>query len=174
MEKEVETAAAAVGTLDEKAMDEVRTRLDTLTKPPGSLGRLEELVVQLAGITGDVRPRVSPATVVVMAGDHGAAADGVSAFPSEVTPQMVLNFLRGGAAINVFGRLAGAKVRVIDMGVASDLNAPGLEVRKVRRGTDSFARGPAMSREEASYWHAKARRGRGLRALRVLLEDGAQ
>ncbi len=150
MEKEVETAAAAVGTLDEKAMDEVRTRLDTLTKPPGSLGRLEELVVQLAGITGDVRPRVSPATVVVMAGDHGAAADGVSAFPSEVTPQMVLNFLRGGAAINVFGRLAGAKVRVIDMGVASDLNAPGLEVRKVRRGTDSFARGPAMSREEAA------------------------
>src|SRR3989304_2266187 len=113
--------AIKVSGLDETAMEAARARQNTLTKPPGSLGRLEELSIQLAGITGQPRPRVERKAVIVMAGDHGVTAEGVSAYPSEVTPQMVLNFLRGGAAINVLARQAGARVVVVDIGVAADL-----------------------------------------------------
>jgi nicotinate-nucleotide--dimethylbenzimidazole phosphoribosyltransferase len=84
-----------------------RMRQDTLTKPPGSLGRLEELSIQLAAITGQLRPPVARKAVIVMAGDHGVTVEGVSAYPVEVTPQMVSNFLHGGAAINVLARQAG-------------------------------------------------------------------
>src|SRR5262245_3295190 len=102
----------------------VRTqeRLDRLTKPLGSLGRLEELAKQVAGVTRDPRPRVAWKTVFTLAADHGVTREGVSAYPSEVTPQMVLNFLRGGAGINVLARHAGAEVVVADFGVASDLS----------------------------------------------------
>lgn len=134
---------------DAAAAARARERLDSLTKPPGSLGRLEDLAVRLAAMTGEVAPEVYPATVVVMAADHGVTAEGVSAYPAEVTPQMVLNFLNGGAAINVLARAAGAKVRVVDMGVAVDLHHPHLEVRKVRRGTANMTRGPAMGWGEA-------------------------
>lgn len=128
-----------------------RTRQNQLTKPQGSLGRLEALSLQLAGITGQALPRVEHKAVVVLVGDHGIAAEGVSAYPSEVTAQMVLNFLRGGAAINVLARQAGARVVVVDVGVAADLpEHPHLLQRKIARSTANFAHGPAMTRQQAA------------------------
>ena len=112
------TVHAAIEPLDEAAMAAARAHLDRLTKPPGSLGRLERLVVQLAGITGSPTPRVDRPAVVVFAGDHGVTARGVSAYPSDVTAQMVANFVRGGAAINVLADAAGAELVVVDVGVA--------------------------------------------------------
>jgi nicotinate-nucleotide--dimethylbenzimidazole phosphoribosyltransferase len=127
-----------------------RARQDTLTKPPESLGRLEELSIQLAAITGQTRPSVARKAVIVMAGDHGVTAEGVSAYPAEVTPQMVLNFLRGGAAINVLARQAGARVVVVDIGVAADFDpSTPIRHRKIARGTQNMARGPAMTRAQA-------------------------
>ncbi|MCX6021434.1 MAG: nicotinate-nucleotide--dimethylbenzimidazole phosphoribosyltransferase [Chloroflexi bacterium] len=146
----IAATVAAIGPLDAVAMQAARERQDQLTKPPGSLGRLEELSIRLAGITGQERPQASRKTVIVMAGDHGVAAEGVSAFPAEVTPQMVFNFLRGGAAINVLARQAGARVVVVDMGVNADMpDHPDLVRRPVARGTANLAVGPAMSREQA-------------------------
>jgi nicotinate-nucleotide--dimethylbenzimidazole phosphoribosyltransferase len=121
-----------------------------LTKPRGSLGRLEELSIRLAGMRADPFPSVERKAVIVMAADHGVATEGVSAYPAEVTAQMVLNFLRGGAAINSLARQAGARVSVVDIGVASGFEAvPGLIRRKVMCGTRSLAKGPAMTRQEA-------------------------
>lgn len=139
-----------IGPLDQAAMAEARARQDELTKPRGALGRLEDLSVQLAGISGQPRPRVARKAVVVMAADHGVAAAGVSAYPPEVTRQMVLNFLRGGAAINVLARQAGARVVVVDMGVREPLPSHA-ELRAVRigSGTRNMLDEPAMSREQA-------------------------
>src|SRR3984893_9264869 len=141
---------ARVAPLDEGAMSLARDRLDSLTKPPGSLGRLERLAVQIAGITGNPRPHLKNPVVVVMAADHGVVAEGVSAYPATVTAQMVHNFGRGGAAINVLARRAGARVIVVDVGVAADLPAdlPILH-RKVAPGTANLARGAAMTRSHA-------------------------
>ena len=136
--------------LDAEAMRRAQERQDSLTKPPGSLGRLEELSIQIAGITGQALPRIEDKVIVTMVGDHGVTAEGVSAYPSEVTPQMVHNFLRGGAAINVLARHVGARVVVVDVGVAQELTPhPELVSRKVAPGTGNMAHGPAMSREEA-------------------------
>ena len=136
--------------LDLNAQAAALARQAMLTKPAGSLGRLEALSVQLAAATGQARPSVARKAVIVMAGDHGVTAEGVSAYPAEVTPQMVLNFVHGGAAINVLARQAGARVVVVDIGVAGDVPAmPGLELRKVARGTQNMARGPAMTRAQA-------------------------
>lgn len=141
---------AAIGPLSQAAMDKAQARQNMLTKPQGSLGRLESISIQMAGITDCELPRIRHKAVIVMAGDHGVVAEGVSAFPSEVTPQMVLNFVRGGAAINVLARHVGARVAVVDVGVAADLPAqPGLVVRKVAYGTANMRRGPAMTREQA-------------------------
>lgn len=127
-----------------------RVRQLALTKPAGSLGQLEDLSIQLAAITGQLRPSLTNKAVIVMAGDHGVASEGVSAFPSEVTPQMVLNFVHGGAAINVLARQAQARVVVVDMGVASDLTpVPGLQIHKIARGTQNMAVLPAMTRTQA-------------------------
>ena len=127
------------------------SRQDLLTKPRGSLGRLEELSIRIAGMTGKPLPRLHDKAVLVMAGDHGVVAEGVSAYPQDVTPEMVLNFLHGGAAINVFARQAGARVIVVDMGIAADLPAdPSLIVRKVAHGTANLAKGPAMTRAQAT------------------------
>lgn len=123
--------------------------IQTLTKPVGSLGRLEELAVQLGEITGNPFPIVTPPGILVFAGDHGVAVEGVSAFPKEVTAQMVLNFLGGGAGINVFGRQIGAIQRVIDIGVASDIEETGVVQKKVRYGTGNFSVEDAMTRNEA-------------------------
>ena len=122
-----------------------------LTKPAGSLGRLEDLAVRLAGITGRIDPPLQAAVVFTLAADHGVAAEGVSAYPREVTAQMVLNFLRGGAAINVLAREVGARVVVADIGVDADLPPhPDLRAVKVRRGTASITGGAAMSVDEAN------------------------
>ncbi len=141
----------AIPSLDASSMALARQRQNDLTKPAGSLGRLEELSIQLAGIMGDPRPSVERKAVIVMAGDHGVARQGVSAYPPEVTPQMVLNFLAGGAAINVLARQAGARVTIVDVGVAADLGVrPGLVSRKVAYGTADLTTGPAMTAEQAA------------------------
>ncbi|MEE9465637.1 MAG: nicotinate-nucleotide--dimethylbenzimidazole phosphoribosyltransferase, partial [Candidatus Neomarinimicrobiota bacterium] len=120
------------------------------TKPPGSLGRLEELSVQLAGIQGKLPPRIKEKAVIVMAGDHGVVAEKIGNWPQEVTAQMVANFLRGGAGINVIARQVGARVIVVDMGVATDLGQDAnLISRKVDYGTQNMAVGPAMTGHQA-------------------------
>jgi len=132
-------------------MEAARERQSRLTKPAGSLGRLEELSIRIAGMTGMLDPPLDRAVVFTLAADHGVAEEGVSAYPADVTAQMVANFLRGGAAINVLARAVSAKVVVADLGVKSDL-APtdGLVAVKIRRGTASIMRGPAMTVSEAS------------------------
>ncbi len=146
----LERTIAAVAPRDSKAAEAARSRQNQLTKPGGSLGRLEELSIAIAGMTGDPRPRLGEGAVFVMAGDHGVCEEGVSAFPQAVTPQMVQNFLHGGAAINVLARKAGARVVVVDVGIASVLApAPNLHLRKVAAGTRNMAKGPAMTRDQA-------------------------
>ena len=136
--------------LDETAMAAARARQDQLTKPLGSLGRLEELSIQLAGIFGEATPSIRRKTVILAAGDHGVVAEGVSAYPQDVTPAMVMNFLGGGAAINVLANHAGAEIIVLDAGVAADLpEHPSLLSVKIGRGTNNIAGGPAMTREQA-------------------------
>lgn len=135
---------------DSQSAGLARQRQNTLTKPAGSLGRLEALSIQLAGICGVPRPSFSRKAVIVMAGDHGVTAEGVSAYPAEVTKQMVLNFLRGGAAINVLAQQAGARVIVVDIGVAADFEGiADLVHYKIARGTKNMRRGPAMTRQQA-------------------------
>ncbi|WP_426449193.1 nicotinate-nucleotide--dimethylbenzimidazole phosphoribosyltransferase [Paenibacillus sp. S-38] len=146
---ELENVLAAIRPLDEGAMAGAAQRLDELTKPPGSLGRLEAVAQQLAGIRGEALPELGRKAVVVMAADHGVCEEGVSAFPAEVTPQMVLNFLGGGAAVNVLARQTGAEVVCVDIGVNAELSHPLLRSHKVRWGTANMAQGPAMTREEA-------------------------
>jgi nicotinate-nucleotide--dimethylbenzimidazole phosphoribosyltransferase len=146
----LENCCQTIGVLDTRAMAAATARWDTLTKPPGSLGRLEVLACRVAGITGHPRPRLAERLVFVLAGDHGVTAEGVSAYPADVTAQMVYNFARGGAAINVLARHVGARVIVVDMGVDAELPLlPGLVVKKVRRGTRNFAQQPAMTLDDA-------------------------
>jgi nicotinate-nucleotide--dimethylbenzimidazole phosphoribosyltransferase len=146
----LDAALQAIRPPDAGAAAAARRHQDDLTKPPGSLGRLEELAVQLAGIRGRDREALGGCAVLVCAADHGVVRRGVSAYPPEVTPQMVANFLRGGAAINVIARATGARVVVLDAGVAADLPAhPQLLARRVRPGTADIVEGPAMSRDQA-------------------------
>jgi nicotinate-nucleotide--dimethylbenzimidazole phosphoribosyltransferase len=136
--------------LHEEAMAEASARQNSLTKPQGSLGQLEALSIQVAGIRRNPRPRIDRKVIFTLAGDHGITKEGVSAYPSEVTPQMVYNFLGGGAAINVLARHVGARVVVADLGTASLLRRHSdLKEKKVAMGTGNMARGPAMSREQA-------------------------
>ena len=131
-------------------LDQARERLDSLTKPRGSLGRLEELATLYVGIRGELLPTLEKKWVVVFAADHGVVAEGVSAYPQEVTYQMVLNFLRGGAGINALARHAGARVAVVDIGVNHDFgHIPELIDRKVAYGSRNMAQEPALTREEA-------------------------
>lgn len=140
----------AIPPRDAAAEAAARRRWDTLTKPPGSLGRLETLATQIAGMTGRPQPAIARKVIVTAAGDHGVVAEGVAAYPQAVTAQMVANFLRGGAAINVLARQVGAEVLVVDAGVASALPVKdGLIQGKVRAGTGNMAREPAMTRQEA-------------------------
>lgn len=147
--RNLEQVIREIRDLDERAMKLARERQDQLTKPQGSLGMLEEISIKLAGITGNPRPMIGDRVVIVMAGDHGVVEEGVSAFPQEVTPQMVYNFIRGGAGINVLARHVGARVTVVDIGVAAQIDDPHVKACKVKAGTDNMTRGPAMSREEA-------------------------
>jgi nicotinate-nucleotide--dimethylbenzimidazole phosphoribosyltransferase len=142
---------AAIAPLDAAAAAAARERQGRLTKPPGSLGVLEAVSVQLAGLTGQCPPPLpEPAAVAIFAADHGVHAQGVTPWPQEVTAQMVGNFLGGGAVINALAAQAGAEVVVVDVGVAADLDpAPGLLARKVRRGTRDMTAAPALTRDEA-------------------------
>lgn len=150
MTTHLENIIRSIQPLDEPAMQAARSRQNELTKPPGSLGRLEALSIQIAGITGRPRPTLRRPAIITLAADHGIARQGVSAFPVEVTAQMVLNFLRGGAGINVLARHVGAEVIVADLGVAVDLPASDdLIVNKIGYGTRDFSVEPAMTREQA-------------------------
>ncbi len=140
----------AIPPLDEAAAEAARARQAQLTKPAGSLGRLEDLAIQLAAITGKATPSIEHKSILVFAADHGVTAEGVSAYPAEVTAQMVLNFVRGGAAISVLSRFTSSRLKVVDIGVAADLPAAeGLLARKIAYGTGNIAREPAMTREQA-------------------------
>jgi len=136
--------------VDQALLAEAQALLDNKTKPLGSLGRLEEFARRFAAISGSMAPDSAKKVIYTFAGDHGVVEEGVSAFPKEVTPQMVLNFLRGGAGVNVLARHSGVAVRVVDIGVDHTFDpTPELISRKVARGTRNFVKGPAMSREEA-------------------------
>ncbi len=148
MQKLKETIFSIEG-LNTKAQDEMEQHLNSLTKPLGSLGLLESLAIKIAGMTGNTRPEIDPAMVMLMAADHGVTAEGVSAFPSEVTQQMIGNFISGGAAINVLSRASNASVQIIDIGVNGDMQLPGVINKKIRYGTNNMAQGPAMERDEA-------------------------
>jgi len=130
--------------------EKAQKRLDNLTKPQGSLGRLEEFAAKIVAITEKMEPILHKKAIFTFAGDHGVAEEGVSAFPKEVTPQMVLNFLRGGAGINVLARHSNVEVVVIDIGVDYDFgNTDGLVHKKIIRGTKNIRKGPAMTQDEA-------------------------
>jgi nicotinate-nucleotide--dimethylbenzimidazole phosphoribosyltransferase len=143
-------ALERIAPLDAAAGDEAQKCLDSLTKPPGSLGRLEEVARRVAAIQGVVPPELGPKRIFVFAADHGVTAEGVSAYPKEVTAQMTYNFLSGGAAINSLARSFGVEIEIIDAGVDHDF-PPTENLRRlnIRRGTDNFTCGPAMARAEA-------------------------
>jgi len=137
--------------IDQSNAVTAQAREDMLTKPQGSLGRLEELATAIAAMKREDLPTCNRKTIFTFAGDHGIVEEGVSAFPQEVTPQMVYNFIGNGAAINVLARNAAADIVVADLGVAADLNIehPFFRDCKVAKGTQNFAKGPAMSRDQA-------------------------
>jgi nicotinate-nucleotide--dimethylbenzimidazole phosphoribosyltransferase len=136
--------------LDTSLRAKAQARLDRLTKPLGSLGRLEELASSYVTMTGLLKPNIPRGMVITFAADHGVTAEGVSAYPREVTPQMVLNFLRGGAGVNVLSRHAGVDVRVVDIGVDCEFGPmPGLLDRKIMKGTRNLALESAMTRAQA-------------------------
>lgn len=149
LEETVEEVTAQDGEWRNRAKE----RLDQLTMPHWALGRLMDLAVDLAGMTRSLQPQIERRTIVTMAGDHGVAASGVSQYPREVTLQMVENFVGGGAGINALAGVAGARLVVVDMGVAGDLShlvdEGSLVDRSVGKGTADLATGPAMSREQA-------------------------
>jgi nicotinate-nucleotide--dimethylbenzimidazole phosphoribosyltransferase len=152
LEHRIRELVGEVQPLDDVATERAWKRQLSLLKPSGSLGRLEELGVRLAGMAGKVPPPVSENPgVVVCAGDHGVLARGVSPWPREVTAVMVENFCAGGAAVNAIARAVGARVSVLDVGVATELDRhPLLRTAKVRPGTNDLSREPAMSREDAA------------------------
>jgi nicotinate-nucleotide--dimethylbenzimidazole phosphoribosyltransferase len=136
--------------LDRSIESAAQERLDSLTKPHGSLGKLEDLARRIALIQGRVPPRIGRKVLFVFAADHGITQEGVSAYPREVTAQMTTNFLSGGAAINILARHHGVETEVVDVGVDHDfVGLSGLRSCKIRRGTANFSNGPAMTRDEA-------------------------
>lgn len=148
MMSNLQAIIGAIEPIHSDVVKQANDHLNQLTKPQGSLGKLEDIARQVAGITGEVKPLFDKKAVIVMAGDHGVCEEGISAFPAEVTPQMVLNFLHGGAAVNVLARHAGADVVCVDMGVNADLEHPNLVSRKVRKGTRNMAREAALTWDE--------------------------
>jgi nicotinate-nucleotide--dimethylbenzimidazole phosphoribosyltransferase len=150
MAKTLEEIIKSIQPLDKNALSLARARQETLTKPAGSLGKLEDLSIQLAGIQAKARPQVTRKTVIVMVADHGVVAEGTSAYPQEVTAQMVLNFVRGGAAITVICRQIGVKVVVVDIGIAGKTSTfMDIKHHKIAQGTRNMCLGPAMTFDEA-------------------------
>ncbi len=150
MATSLDTILKEIKPLDSSAMAAAQSRQNSLTKPHGSLGRLEELSIQIAGIKGEATPKLEHKTIITMVADHGVAAETVSLYPQEVTRQMVLNFLKGGAAINVLAGQIGARVIVVDMGVKGGFQPlPGLLCKMIDFGTKNMTQGPAMTRQQA-------------------------
>ncbi|RJX40680.1 nicotinate-nucleotide--dimethylbenzimidazole phosphoribosyltransferase [Paenibacillus pinisoli] len=149
LETRLQHIAGSIPPFDQEAARRAELHSDQLTKPPGSLGKLEAIAAQLAGATGELWPDLSKRAVIVMAADHGVCEEGISAFPQAVTPQMVHNFLNGGAAVNVLARQARAEVVCVDIGVAAELEHENLVSRKVVWGTRNMAKEAAMTRLEA-------------------------
>ena len=146
----LDDAIRQIRPIDRQSVARAQARLDRLTKPIGSLGRLEQLAALYAGITGEEHPKLPRSVIFTLAADHGVTEEGVSAYPSGVTAQMVLNFLRGGAGVNVLASHVGTEVRVVDIGVAHDFGPmPGLISRKVAYGTNNLSHEPAMTRDQA-------------------------
>ncbi len=146
----IDLIVPALRSPDEAVRLRAQARLDSLTKPVGSLGRLEEIAARYCAMTGNASAPRLDSVVFTLAADHGVTAEGVSAYPQSVTAQMVKNFVQGGAAVNVLARHAEASLRLVDMGVAEDLSAcAGLLDHKIAYGTKNFLREPAMSREQA-------------------------
>lgn len=151
--------------IDTQAVEQAQARQQQLTKPAGSLGRLESLAVQLAGLQGQVKPNLDQVWIAIFAGDHGVVAEGVSAFPQEVTGQMLLNFVSGGAAISVLARQLGARLEVVDLGtVTPTLNLPGVRHLNIGAGTANFVQGSAMTRAQGEL-ALQAGRDSALRAV---------
>ncbi|MCL5674900.1 MAG: nicotinate-nucleotide--dimethylbenzimidazole phosphoribosyltransferase [Candidatus Omnitrophica bacterium] len=150
MEK-MEKIKKGVGELNKTVMEKTQKHLDNLTKPQGSLGRLEEIAKQVAGITEKEYPKIEKKTVFTLAGDHGIVEENVSAYPQEVTPQMVYNFLGGGAGINVISKYTGCKVIVVDIGVKEKIksDSPNFKDKKINFGTKNFFKEDAMTKQEA-------------------------
>ena len=145
----IKSTLARIKPVSTELLQKAQSRLDNKTKPPGSLGRLEEFARRIAAISGSPNPDISKKVIFTFAADHGVVQEGVSLYSSEVTRQMVLNFLAGGAGVNVLARHAGAEVRVVDVGVDHDFeDVPGLIHKKVARGTRNFTKEAAMSRDE--------------------------
>lgn len=138
-----------ISELDAESMKKSRERVDNLIKPQGSLGRLEEIVVQLAGITGNIYPKVDKKSVIVMAADNGVYEEGVAAFPQAVTVIQTINFVKGVTGVCALAKQAGADVIPVDIGVVVDINEPGVINRKIKYGTDNISKGPAMTYDEA-------------------------
>lgn len=145
----LQKALDSVGGLHTGIIEKTQARLDNLTKPLGSLGRLEDIVKQISGITGEVFPKVDKKTVVIMCADNGVLEEGVSSCPKSVTAAVTRNFLKGFTGINVLTRHTGANICVVDIGVDDDLEYDEIINRKIRKGTWNIAKGPAMTREEA-------------------------
>jgi nicotinate-nucleotide--dimethylbenzimidazole phosphoribosyltransferase len=149
MMTDLEKQLRAIEPLNREAAEQTRQHVDQLTKPLGSLGRLEDLAVELAAMTGETFPVVTPPGVIVFAADHGVAVEGVSAYPQEVTAQMLINLVRGGAGINVFARQISALQQVVDVGVAVEVDEPGVCKKRIRAGSGNILKEAAMSMEEA-------------------------
>lgn len=155
--------------LEPQAQWSAKNRLDSLTKPLGSLGRLEELVIQVAGITGQARPCIDKKTIIIMCADNGVTEEGVSSCPKSVTASVTANFTRGITGVNILSAHAGAEIKVVDIGVDELLDVQGILNRKIRRGTWNIANGPAMTLDEA----VKAIET-GIEVVRDLAQNGVQ
>jgi len=147
----IEDAITGISHIDMKMMDEAQKKIDSLTKPKQSLGKLEEFAKRMAGITGNLHPSLKNKIIFTMAGDHGVAQESVSLFPQEVTAQMIYNFLNGGAGVNVLAQHIEARVVVVDMGTATEISTKSKDFidKKVALGTKNIAIGPAMTKGEA-------------------------
>jgi len=150
MNEKIEDTIQKIRPVNFRLMEKAQEKLNNLTKPQGSLGKLEDFARRIVGISGTLFPVIKRKVIFVMAGDHGVVGEGVSAYPQEVTFQMVYNFIRGGAGINVLAKHTGAEILVVDMGVAKEFPPEkGLIIKKVAYGTKNIAKGPAMSKNEA-------------------------
>ncbi len=148
-EDTLKDALNAIEPIDKDFIRKAQKRSDNLTKPLGSLGRLEELASLVCGMKRTLKPKIKNKVIFTLAADHGIAEEGVSAFPQEVTKEMISNFVNGGAGVNVLARHVNAKVIVVDIGVKGEILSDGVVIKKVAHGTKNFTKGPAMTREDA-------------------------